>query len=87
MHLHDFIKLYMINLNCLTSFHLYAISSVLVINNNYKINSSFIKELSLNFIGLLEESYLMISRVLQKYYLNVINIASNLFSSLLSSTF
>ena len=38
-------------------------------------------------MGLLEESYLMISRVLQKYYLNVIKFASNLFSWLLSSTF
>lgn len=77
----------MINLNCLAFLHVYTISSVLFTNSNYKINSTLNKRQSFNFMGLLEESHSIISRVFQKYYLNVINITSNLFSSLLSSTF
>jgi hypothetical protein len=77
----------MINLNNLIAFPAITLICVIITNSNYKIKSILNKIENFIFSGLLEESHSMISRVLQKYYLKVINVASNLFSWLLSSSF
>jgi len=70
----------MTNLNNLITYPVITLLCVTIINSNYKIKSILNKIENFIFSGLLEESHSMISRVLQKYYLKVINVASNLFS-------
>lgn len=77
----------MINLSFLITIPVFMMGSILIINNNYRLNYNPKKTNNLNYMALLEESNFMIPHVLQKYYMNVINITANIFSSLLTSSF
>ena len=63
------------------------IGIVLIISSNYKLNIKLVETNSLKHFTILEESKYMIPFVLQKYYMNVIDVTSYLFPSLLSTSF
>ena len=77
----------MINLTSLIIIPLIFIGFVLSVSSNYKNKSRLVETNSLKHITLLEENKYILPTVLRKYYLNVINISSNLFPSLLSTSF
>ena len=63
------------------------IGIVLIVSSNYRIKPRLVETNSLNHLTILEENKYMIPFVLQKYYMNVIDVTSYLFPSLLSTSF
>jgi NADH-ubiquinone oxidoreductase chain 4 len=77
----------MIDLSLLITIPVLIMGGILMTTNNYNINYRPKETNNLNYMALLEESHYMIPNVLQKYYINAMNVTANLFPSFLSSSF